>query len=91
MAVCHKRKGREKTKVATLLLSISFLFEYSSFQGKKIKAVKSPRGRNISLSTTEIKLVLFYHAQICLDLSSGHSSCCQYLLMIITSNTILAQ
>lgn len=91
MAVCHKRKGREKTKVATLLLSISFLFEYSSFQGKKMKAVKSPRGRNISLSTTEIKLVLFYHAQICLDLSSGHSSCCQYLLMIITSNTILAQ
>lgn len=91
MAVCHKTEGREQTKVATLLLSISFLFEYPPFQRKKKKAVKSLRAHNISLSTTEIKLVLFYHAQICLDLSSGHSSCCQYLLMIITSNTILAQ
>lgn len=91
MAVCHKTEGTEQTKVAMLLLNISLLIEYPSFQRKKIKAAKSLRAHNISLSTLQIKLALFYHAQISLDLRSDHSSCCQYLLMIITSNTILTQ
>lgn len=90
VTVCHKTGDTEQTEVAMLLCNISLLIGYPSFKKKK-QAAQSLRAHDISLSTLQIKLVLFYHAQICLDLSSDHSSCCQYLLMIITSNTILTQ
>jgi len=34
VAICHKTEGAEQTEVAMLVLNISFLIEYPSFQRK---------------------------------------------------------